>query len=111
MQRIVAELTEASVDMSIYTKRKDTFKKVLDVAGIEYNPVQGAFYMFCKVPNRKNGEQGTDSEFVEHLKKHLILGVPGSSFGRSGWLRFAYCVDEKIINTSKVAFVNAMKEW
>jgi aspartate aminotransferase len=111
MQRIVAQLTDASVDMSIYAKRKDAFIKVLDAAGIEYNPAQGAFYMFCKVPIKKNGEQGTDSEFVEHLKKHLILGVPGSSFGRSGWLRFAYCVDEKIINASKEAFQGAIKEW
>jgi aspartate aminotransferase len=111
MQRVVAELTEAKVDVSIYAKRKDAFMKALDEAGIEYSVPQGAFYLFCKVPKRKNGEPGTDSEFVEHLKKHLILGVPGSGFSKSGWLRFAYCIDEKIIKASAPAFKKAMETW
>jgi aspartate aminotransferase len=85
--------------------------KALDEAGIEYSVPQGAFYLFCKVPKRKNGEQRTDSEFVEHLKKHLILGVPGSGFSKSDWLRFAYCVDEKIIKASAPSFKKAMEMW
>jgi aspartate aminotransferase len=111
MQRIVAELTEAKVDVSIYARRKDVFMKALDTAGIEYATPQGAFYLFCKVPKKKNGETGTDSEFAEHLKKLLILGVQGSSFSKSGWIRFAYCVDEKIIKASAHAFKTAMETW
>jgi aspartate aminotransferase len=112
MQRLVGSLTEARVDVSIYARRRDAFMKVLNNAGIEYSMPQGAFYLFCKVPKSKNGRQETDDKtFVEHLKKHLILGVPGSSFGRSGWLRFAYCVDEKIINGSAGAFITAMEGW
>jgi aspartate aminotransferase len=111
MQRIVAELTEVSVDVSVYARRKDIFTKVLDDAGIEHGNPQGAFYLFCRVPVRKNGEQGSDSEFVEHLKKYLILGVPGSAFGKSGWMRLAYCVDEKIISASADAFKKAMENW
>jgi aspartate aminotransferase len=111
MQRIVASLTEARVDVSIYAGRRDAFMKVLNEAGIEYAVPEGAFYLFCKVPKRKNGEQADDKTFVEHLKKHLILGVPGSGFGKSGWLRFAYCVDEKIISASEAAFKAAMESW
>ena len=117
MQRIVAGLTEAKVDVSIYERRRDAFMKVLDSAGIEYAVPEGAFYLFCKVPPGKNskdkniGSAQSDSEFVEHLKKELILGVPGTGFGRSGWLRFAYCVDEKIIQASKDAFMKAMASW
>jgi aspartate aminotransferase len=87
--------------------------KALDEAGIEYAPAQGAFYMFCKVPKRKNADNsnGADKEFCEHLKKYLILGVPGSGFGKPGWLRFAYCVDEKIISNSASAFKKAMESW
>jgi aspartate aminotransferase len=48
---------------------------------------------------------------VEHLKKYLILGVPGGSFGKAGWLRFAYCVDEKIIKASGPAFRKALESW
>ena len=110
MQRIVANLTDASVDVSIYARRRDAFMKVLNDAGIEYNNPQGAFYLFCKVPQGKDGSND-DKAFVEHLKKYLILGVPGSGFGKPGWLRFAYCVDEKIISNSAEAFKEAMKNW
>jgi aspartate aminotransferase len=41
----------------------------------------------------------------------LILGVPGSGFGKPGWLRFAYCVDEKNIRASADAFKRAMETW
>jgi aspartate aminotransferase len=39
------------------------------------------------------------------------LGVPGVGFGKPGWLRFAYCVDEKIIRSSGKAFMKAMEDW
>jgi len=112
MQRIAAALTDARVDVSIYARRRDAFMKVLNNAGIEYSTPQGAFYLFCKVPQSKTGRKETDDKaFVEHLKKHLILGVQGTGFGKSGWLRFAYCVDEKIINASQNAFIKAMETW
>ncbi|MDR0878825.1 MAG: pyridoxal phosphate-dependent aminotransferase [Treponema sp.] len=111
MQRIVAELAFARVDVDIYARRRDCFKKVLEAAGIEYAEPEGAFYLFCKIPAKKSGEEGGDSAFVDHLKKHLILGVPGSGFGKPGWLRFAYCVDEKIIKASGEAFKKAMETW
>jgi len=115
MQRIVALLTEESVDVSIYARRRDAFMKVLNEAGIEYIIPEGAFYMFCKTPARKlgmnNDSVADDRAFVEHLKKFLILGVPGSGFGKPGWLRFAYCVDEKIISASGAAFKQAMESW
>ncbi|MDR0502646.1 MAG: pyridoxal phosphate-dependent aminotransferase [Treponema sp.] len=115
MQRIVGSLTEERVDVSIYERRRDAFTKILDEAGIQYAQPQGAFYLFCKVPKRGgqsevNGAQD-DRAFVEHLKKYLILGVPGSGFGKPGWLRFAYCVDEKIIGASENAFKEAVKTW
>ena len=110
MQRIVGSLTEAKVDISIYEYRRETFIKVLNEAGIEFNLPQGAFYLFCKTPKNKNGEQD-DKAFAEHLKKHLILGVPGSAFGKPGWIRFAYCVDEKIISASGAAFKEATASW
>jgi aspartate aminotransferase len=112
MQRIVGSLTESRVDVSIYARRRDAFMKVLDNANIEYSVPEGAFYLFCKVPKSKTSRQEADDKaFVEHLKKHLILGVPGSGFGKAGWLRFAYCVDEKIINASGDAFKTAMENW
>jgi aspartate aminotransferase len=54
---------------------------------------------------------GDDLVFAEHLKERLILGVPGTGFGKPGWLRFAYCVDEKLIRASGEAFKRAMESW
>jgi aspartate aminotransferase len=111
MQRIVAELTGAAVDVGIYARRRDAFTAILDGVGIEYAKPEGAFYLFCKVPPRRGGGAGDDAAFVNHLKQHLIFGVPGAGFGKPGWLRFAYCVDEKIIRASGDAFKKAMESW
>jgi aspartate aminotransferase len=107
MQRIVARLTEERVAVEVYARRRDVFRRILDEAGIQYAEPEGAFYLFCKVP----GSPGDDKAFVDLLKRHLILGVPGSSFHAPGWVRFAYCVDEQIIVASSAAFKAAMKEW
>ena len=106
MQRIVAGLVEAKVDIEIYARRRNAFMAVLDEAGIEYAPPEGAFYLFCKTPAAAND----DTSFAEHLRRHLILGVPGTGFGKPGWMRFAYCVDEKIIHASADAFKRAMED-
>jgi aspartate aminotransferase len=112
MQRIVASLTDARVDVSVYARRRDAFTGILDELKIEYAVPEGAFYLFCKVPEGKSKTNKTDdAAFAEHLKRHLILGVPGSSFSKPGWLRFAYCVDEKIIRASAGAFREALKSW
>jgi aspartate aminotransferase len=83
----------------------------LDQAGILYAEPEGAFYLFCQVPPRKGGAPESDGDFVDHLKQHLILGVPGSSFGKPGWVRFAYCVDEQTIRASAGSFKGAMESW
>jgi aspartate aminotransferase len=133
MQRIVAKLTGERVAVEVYKKRRDAFMKVLDGAGIEYLKPEGAFYLFCKAPPPANSAAGKkvggnsaagggncvaddsavgdDRAFSECLKKHLILGVPGSSFGAPGWIRFAYCVDESVITASAAAFKAAVGEW
>jgi aspartate aminotransferase len=107
MQRIVAELTAARVDVEVYARRRDAFKKVLDDAGLSYAEPEGAFYLFAQVP----GNSGDDGAFVNYLKKHRILGVGGSGFGKPGWVRFAYCIDEGVIKASAEAFKKAVTEW
>ncbi|MDR2135851.1 MAG: pyridoxal phosphate-dependent aminotransferase, partial [Treponema sp.] len=96
MQRIVAELSFAKVDVDIYARRRAAFTGILDRAGITYARPEGAFYLFCRVPPRRvsgsSGAEGDDLAFADLLKRRLILGVPGSGFGKPGWIRFAYCV-------------------
>ena len=112
MQRLVGELADSHVDVDIYAHRLAVFKSVLDEAGIEYAAPEGAFYLFCRVPE-KNGAKGPgdDFAFVGVLKEHLVLGVPGTGFGAPGWFRLAYCVDERIIDASRTAFKAAAEKW
>jgi aspartate aminotransferase len=110
MQRIVAKLTAERVAVEVYESRRNAFMNVLDSVSMSYARSGGAFYVFAKVPARKDGSSD-DREFSACLKKHLILGVPGSGFGAPGWIRFAYCVDENIITGSAPAFRAALAEW
>jgi aspartate aminotransferase len=102
MQRCVAELTGVKAAVGVYAARRTAFKKVLDYAGLSYINPEGAFYIFCRAPGGRLAND--DGGFVNALKKHLILGVPGSSFGAPGWVRFAYCVCEEKIRNSAAAF-------
>ncbi len=106
-QKVVAKSWNAKVDYSSYEKRRNEIMAVLDAASIEYAKPEGAFYIFCKVPDKWNGD---DMAFSEHLKKFFIISAPGAGFGKKGWIRLAYCVSEKTIVNSKNAFMLAMAE-
>ncbi len=101
MQRVVAELQDVSVDSSIYERRREVFCKVLDDAGFTYVKPKGAFYLFPKTPI-------DDVEFCAVLQEEKILAVPGRGFGAPGYIRLAFCIDEKIIAASADAFKRAM---
>ena len=47
MQRIVAQLNEAAVNVNIYKKRRDLLMAGLKEAGYEFSEPEGAFYLFC----------------------------------------------------------------
>lgn len=105
-QRVIAKSWDAQVDFSSYLKRRDLLTEILDSAGFEYCKPQGAFYVFCKVPEAWNGD---DSGFVDELARHHILCAPGGGFGKKGWFRIAYCVPEKTIIGSREAFCKAAR--
>ncbi len=104
-QRLAAALCEKTVDASVYQRRRDAMAEALTAAGIRFAMPRGAFYVFAEAPG------GDDKAFVEHLVSEHILGVPGSGFGRAGYVRFAFCVNEKNIRDSIPAFQRAMASW
>lgn len=105
MQRIVAQLNNASVDVDSYKKRRDMLMKGLREAGYEFSNPDGAFYLFVKAPG------GDDVAFVRHLQTFNILAVPGVGFGGPGFFRLAYCVSEKTIMNSIPKFEEAIKKF
>jgi len=104
MQRVVAELQGASVDNSIYTRRREIFCKILTDAGYEFMPPKGAFYIFPKSPLTDDGQ------FVGLLQEQKILAVPGRGFGTPGYFRLAFCVEDDVIERSAAGFQKAMEK-
>jgi aspartate aminotransferase len=103
MQRVVARLTEVSIDIEPYARRRELFCEVLSEAGYDFIKPQGAFYLFPQAPG------GDDLDFVARLKEENILAVPGRGFGRAGYFRLAFCVPETMIEKSAPGFARAFK--
>jgi aspartate aminotransferase len=93
MQRVVASVQGASVDISAYARKRELLCKGLEDCGYDFFRPAGAFYLFPRTPIPD------DVTFVRALQDELILTVPGSGFGGPGHFRIAFCVaDETIIN-------------
>jgi aspartate aminotransferase len=105
MQRVVAGLESDDFDLSVYKKRMDLFYGGLTSMGYEMERPGGGFYLFVKVPG------GSDVDYVNQLMKFNILAVPGSGFGRKGYMRLAFCVEEDIIERALPKFRQALDEF
>lgn len=93
MQRVVASVQGASVDISAYARKRELLCNGLADCGYDFFTPAGAFYLFPRTPIPD------DVKFVRALQEELILVVPGSGFGGPGHFRIAFCVaDETIIN-------------
>ena len=102
MQRAVAELQDASVDTTIYARRKELICRILGEAGYSFTEPKGAFYVYPRSPI------ASDVDFVAHLLEEKILTVPGVGFGTPGYFRIAFCVGEDVIARSAEGFKRAM---
>ncbi len=100
-QKLAAAICHTTVDLEIYKRRHDLMADVLTSAGIEFVMPKGAFYFFPKAPG------GDDQKFVDALLDEKILAVPGSGFGRAGYIRLSCAVDEKVIARSRDGFRRA----
>jgi len=104
MQRVVAGLTDVSLDIAPYARRRELFCDLLTEAGYRFLKPRGAFYLFPEAP------EGDDLSFVQRLKEENILAVPGRGFGRAGYFRLAFCVSEKVIEAAGPGFARARRK-
>ncbi len=88
MQNVITNLQNVTVDVDKYQARRDYLYKGLLEAGYDVIKPQGAFYAFPAVPG------GDDVTFVRSLMEQGVLGVPGSGFGKKGYMRLSFCVDD-----------------
>ena len=105
MQRIIASIQGASVDISEYQRKRDILCNNLAECGYEFIRPSGAFYLFPKSP------VPDDVKFVKALQDELILVVPGSGFGCPGHFRIAFCVDDDTIINSIPGFKRTIEKF
>lgn len=104
MQRVVQRTMGASVDMSVYKRKRDLLYDGLTGAGYSLVKPEGAFYMFPRSP------VPDDVALVGQLRKHNVLVVPGVGFGAPGYFRISYCVDDWVIEGALKGFRSVARE-
>ncbi|MCF8054756.1 MAG: pyridoxal phosphate-dependent aminotransferase [Deltaproteobacteria bacterium] len=104
MQRLIAAIGPAKVNVKEYQRKRNLICDVLDRAGYNFIKPEGAFYVFPKSPIPD------DVAFANILQENRILGVPGSGFGVAGYFRLAYCVDDATIINAEKSFRAALNQ-
>jgi aspartate aminotransferase len=101
-QLVVAEAPEDSTDLSVYAEKRDLMCDGLAEIGYDVRKPQGAFYVFLKTPIPD------DMAFLRILQNEGVLVVPGSGFGRSGYVRLSLTVPRETIVNSLPGFARAL---
>jgi aspartate aminotransferase len=101
-QLVMAEAADACVDTSLYQHKRDVFCAGLAAAGYDVRKPEGGYYIFLKTPIPD------DVAFVGHLVKQGVLAVPGTGFGRGGYIRLSMTVPLDTIERALPAFQRAL---
>jgi aspartate aminotransferase len=88
----VAALSEAADEIAdnvaVFRARSLRVGRLLEEAGVEHAPLEGALYAFVRVG-------GDDVALAHRLLTEGVVTIPGAGFGPGGvgWLRLAYTTD------------------
>jgi len=101
-QWAIADVADLQVDPRPYQEKRDLLWEGLTRIGYEVTKPQGTFYMFPKAPIPD------DLAFVHTLMDDGILAVPGSGFGRSGYIRLSLTIPLASIERALPGFERAL---
>jgi aspartate aminotransferase len=102
-QRVVLRAAGAVPEVSEYQRRRDTMCGILRRIGYEFDIPRGTFYVFPRTPIPD------DLRFVRELVSEGILAVPGTGFGRAGYMRLALTAPCEVIERSEAGFARAFE--
>jgi aspartate aminotransferase len=102
-QRVVAQVPDAAVDVNLYQAKRDLLCDALTGMGYDAPRPAGSFYVFPKTPI------ADDVAFIRELQTEGILAVPGSGFGRSGYMRLSLTISKPEIERSLAGFERAIR--
>jgi len=101
-QWVVGAVPEATVDVAQYQGKRDLLCDALTAMGYELRRPEGSFYVFPKTPIPD------DVEFIGRLMGEGILAVPGSGFGRGGYMRLSLTIAREEMERSLPGFARAI---
>ncbi len=100
-QWVLLESMDANVDVAAYEQKRNVLCDALEDIGYEVRRPDGAFYIFLKTPIPD------DIAFAERLAAEGVLAVPGTGFGRSGYIRLSLTIPLERIQKSIGGFQRA----
>jgi aspartate aminotransferase len=103
-QRVVGLEPDATVDMSLYQAKRNRLCDALQAMGYHAPRPEGSFYVFARTPIPD------DIAFIRALQEEGILAVPGSGFGRSGYMRLSLTISALEIDRSLPGFERAIRK-
>ncbi len=104
-QRTIARCLDAKTDVAYYDRNRAALYGALTEDGFTCVRPDGAFYLWVKSPEED------EKAFCAKAKEKRILLVPGSSFGKAGFVRLAYCVSYETILGSLPGFAELAAEY
>jgi aspartate aminotransferase len=102
-QLVVAQVPDATVDVALYQAKRDLLCGSLNAMGYHAPCPQGSYYVFPKTP------LPDDVAFIRLLQNEGILAVPGSGFGRSGYMRLSLTIPHDDLQRSLPGFERAIR--
>jgi aspartate aminotransferase len=104
-QWVVAEVPdEVTVDVAQYQAKRDRLCDALTAMGYDAPRPQGSYYCFPRTPI------ADDVAFIRRLQKEGILAVPGSGFGRGGFMRLSLTIPREDLERSLPGFERALRQ-
>ena len=101
-QWVMLKTADETIDPAHYQHRRNVFCDALEAIGYEVRRPEGAFYLFLKTPIPD------DIAFVKRLAVEGVLAVPGTGFGRSGYIRLSLTIPLERIKKSIGGFERAL---
>jgi len=103
-QHVVGLEPDATVDVGLYQAKRDRLCDALEAMGYRAPRPEGSFYVFPRTPI------ADDIAFIGILQEEGVLAVPGSGFGRSGYMRLSLTISAPEIERSLPGFERAIRK-
>ncbi len=94
IQLAVAQVLDLTADLSVYETNMNILYQELTDLGFECVKPGGTFYIFPKALEEDA------VAFSEKAKKYDLILVPSDTFGVTGYVRLAYCIDTEKVERS-----------